>query len=458
MNQNIPSMKKGFFTILLVFGILSSYSQEGAFVNHQSVFNHGANDFKTFEIAGETYLAIANFTENESTELNSTIYRWENDEFQLFQEIATKGASDWEFFTVGNTINLAVANYEDDESNTVNSVIYKWIDSQFVFHQNIETVGAYDFEFFLIEEIPFLAAANQTNGDSSSIPSVIYQWDGEFFQDFQSILTNGATDWKSFTIGNEIYLAIANVLDLNTEIYKWDGSTFVLFQNLGFTLFTTGIESFTIDNNIYLSLSSGSGISDYNSISKLYVWQDSIFVPFQEIATIGAFDWEYFSMNEEHYLVVANYKEGEEDYDVNSEIFHWNGDEFVSFQTIYTHAAVDWEYCEIEGENYLMVAEYKDGENHSIYSRIFRFEENVFVSEKSNNNSILIYPNPTQSILNIEIPDNSHQSQILVEDLKGNILLNEKGSAIDVSLLAKGVYLIQIISQKENYSLRFVKE
>lgn len=456
-------MKKRLTTFLLVFSVaLMSYCQEGAFVSYQSILTEGANDFKTFVIDNDTYLAIACFTNNESEEISSKIYRWENNEFQLFQEIGTKGASDWEFFEIDGNFFLAVANYEDNETKFVNSIIYQWNGSQFNFFQSIPTIGAYDWEFFEIEDIPYLVVANQTDGENNNINSVIYQWDGEVFQEFQSIPCFGATDWESFTVNGNTYLAIANVLDFVTRIYKWNGGDFELYQTLLFTLATTGVESFSIDEQFYLAISSGTGTENYNSISKIFILQDTTFIEFQDLTTAGAFDWEYFTMNDDHFLVVANYKESDENYMQNSEIFKWNGTEFESFQTILTHAAVDWEYCEINGESYLMVAEYKELMNrmyHIIPSRIFRFDEysTVFVQETELNNPISIFPNPAQDAINITITGENGLEEFTVSGTKGKLLIQGNSKRIDISHLPAGNYFLQVNVGQTVYTKSFVK-
>ncbi len=446
-------MKKAVLITLLLFIANYFCGQSEVFLFYQNIFTHGANDFKAFKIDGETYLAVANFQDNNSTEIASIIYRWENLEFIPFQEIATMGASDWAFFDIDDNHYLAVANYQNDVSNEVNSVIYQWNGNQFVFYQNIPTIGAYDWEFFEIDDIPYLIVANQNNGENNYINSVLYQWDGTFFQEFQSIPCLGATDWKSFIINNETYLAIANVLDFSTRVYRWNGTEFVLFQNLLYTLATTGVESFTIDEKQFLAMSSGTGPNDLASTSKIYVWQDSIFTEFQDIETHGAFDWEYFEMNDEHYLVVANYKEAEEDYLQNSEIFKWNGTEFESFQAIETKGAVDWEYFEIENDHFLAVAEYKNFSSrgfHNINSRIFRFEEdaNVFVAESPFGEAFNIFPNPSEDLVNITTPSDHSLVQIKIYTLEGKLILKSNSTPIKITSLNQGQYLLKIVTNK----------
>ena len=164
----------------------------------------------------------------------------------LQQQISTNGAVDWEFFTIGNTSYLAVANYYNDNSNNIPSNIYRFDQtqlpgSQFVLVQQLSTVGAVDWEFFTIYNTSYLAVANYYNGNSYNIPSNIYRFDetqlpGSQFVLVQQISTNAAYDWEFFTIGNTSYLAVANLYN-PSNIYRFDqtqppGSQFVLAQQM----------------------------------------------------------------------------------------------------------------------------------------------------------------------------------------------------------------------------------
>ena len=60
----------------------------------------------------------------------------------------------------------------------------------------------------------------------------------------QSIATNGAFDWEHFTIGSDTYLAVANfrngsTYNLNSKIYKWNGSSFAEVQSIATCLLYT---------------------------------------------------------------------------------------------------------------------------------------------------------------------------------------------------------------------------
>jgi hypothetical protein len=103
--------------------------------------------------------------------------------------------------------------------------------------QSIPTNRGFDWESFTIGTDTFLAVANSTNFITNNIDSKIYKWDGSAFVQYQSILTHAAHDWESFTIGTDTFLAVANfgndsTNNIDSKIYRWDGSGFVEYQSI----------------------------------------------------------------------------------------------------------------------------------------------------------------------------------------------------------------------------------
>jgi hypothetical protein len=66
----------------------------------------------------------------------------------------------------------------------------------------------------------------------------------------------------------------------------------------------------------------------------------------------------------------------------------------------------------------------------------------------SENNAVSIYPNPTQQLLNVVLNQHSGSSTIELFDAFGKKVISEKTTSsstkLDLSKLAKGVYLIRI--------------
>jgi hypothetical protein len=144
-----------------------------------------AIDFEHFVIAGETFLAVANYRAAESCygdfecfnpegaqplistthlpfSVHSHILRKENGVFVRIQNILTRGAMDWEHFVITTTHYLVVANSFDDSisSATTQSTIYSWNGTQFQELQNITTHGAVRWRYFKKDAGHYLAVAN----------------------------------------------------------------------------------------------------------------------------------------------------------------------------------------------------------------------------------------------------------------------------------------------------------
>jgi hypothetical protein len=80
----------------------------------------------------------------------------------------------------------------------------------------------------------------------------------------------------------------------------------------------------------------------------------------------------------------------------------------------------------------------------------------IHSSINNQNSGITIYPNPTNSILNIEVKE---QTQISIINLLGEVLKTETingASKLDVSALNSGVYFIQ--DSKSGKAIKFIKE
>jgi|GEM_PF-1358539 hypothetical protein len=351
------------------------------FSEYQTIETSAAHGLDSFEISGTTYLAVAHLVdENINWEIQSKIYQWNGSTFSLFQSIDTTGAQDFESFVIGADTYLALANKYDGSNYEIDSKIFKWNGSQFSEFQSIPTSGAYDWESFTIGSDTYLALANSNDGSSKNIDSVIYKWDSvqSQFVITQTIATKRAHDWESFEISGETYLAVANNFDdtpndynTNSEIYKWNGSQFSSFQ----TIATTGgsdWKSFTIGSDFYLAVANYYDGTSYSQDSKVYKWDGSQFVEFSSIPTIGASDLEGFTVGEDFYLSIANHRESTSNRLLDSTLHRWNGTEFETVQNFPTKGAISWNQLTIDGETFLAVANYYDNSNYTIDSIIYK--------------------------------------------------------------------------------------
>ncbi|KFW74455.1 Thrombospondin-type laminin G domain and EAR repeat-containing protein, partial [Phalacrocorax carbo] len=279
-------------------------------------------------------------TANRYTPPGSAIYKWTDGKFAPYQNIATYQAQSWKYFTIGKKIFLAVANFEQNDRGQEFSVIYKWSwrKKKFVTYQRITTHSARDWEAFVIEGETFLAVVNHRKGNNHNIDSVIYRWNPRtgLFETNQTIPTSGAYDWEFFTIGPYSFLAVANTFNgTSTKIY-----------------------------------------------SHIYIWLSGSFQLFQSILTFGAADWEVFHIGDRVFLAVANshsYDSGmpapSNFYAINSSIYELNitAQMFVKFQDLVTYSALDWEFFSVGDDSFLVVANSFNGFTFSVNSIIYRY-------------------------------------------------------------------------------------
>ncbi|CAG2237657.1 Thrombospondin-type laminin G domain and EAR repeat-containing protein [Mytilus edulis] len=195
-------------------------------------------------------------------------------------------------------------------SQDVESVIYKWNPSSQLFEefQSIMTTGAYDWTYFTVEGYHFLALAQAFNGITTLFESRIYVFQKNGFYLFQTMETNGATDWEFFTISGSAFLIVANAYNYGPQNFK--------------------------NKNTYLT----------NSVLYRLNIDKKGFERFQVFSTYSAVDWEFFSIDDNSYLIVSNAQNGGNEEEQLTTIYRWQGmDKFVPVHKMSTLPNTDWE-------------------------------------------------------------------------------------------------------------------
>ncbi|XP_035533233.1 thrombospondin-type laminin G domain and EAR repeat-containing protein-like [Morone saxatilis] len=321
-------------------------------------------DVEVFSIPSEgLFMAAA----NRDSRPGSGIYKWRNGSFQLYQNISTQEARAWKHFTIDDKIFLVVANSKEAEPEL--SVIYRWNQRQrrFLRHQTLETHSALDWEAFQIHNHSFLVVANHRRDSNHNIHSVIYRWNPntKLFEVNQTLSTSGAYDWEFFSIGPYHFLVVANTFDgqtttISSTVYVWLNGCFQTFQSIP-TVGATDWEAFQIDGRFFLAVANSQKFSDrgpslYSINSTVYELNTltQTFIHFQDILTHSAVDWEFFTIGEEKFLVVANSHDGSS-YSLNSVVFRWQGSEgFVQVHSLLTSGCRDWEHFSTDEGSFLI--------------------------------------------------------------------------------------------------------
>ncbi|XP_031414884.1 thrombospondin-type laminin G domain and EAR repeat-containing protein isoform X3 [Clupea harengus] len=354
--------------------------------DHQDIFTSSETyDIEVFQVPSMgLFAAMA----HHSSRPGSGIYRWTDGRFQLYQNISTCEAVAWKHFIVGRKVFLAVSNSKGlVEGAPEVSVIYKWSFKKlkFVRYQTLETYSARDWEAFQINNESFLAVANHRKADGNhNINSVIYKWNPgtKAFEVNQTLLTSGAYDWEFFTIGPYHFLAVANAFDglstyIDSTIYIWLRGTFQPFQTIR-TLGATDWEMFRIGDRYFLAVANGHML--YDRRPSLYAINSTIyeldmvtqmFITFQNIGTYSAVDWEFFTIGDEKFLVVANSYDGTT-YSLNSVIYRWQGYEgFIPVHRLPTIGCSDWEFFSSSEGSYLIYSSARQP-----LSKVFKLKTN----------------------------------------------------------------------------------
>ena len=211
-----------------------------------------------------------------------------------------------------------------------------------------------------------------------------------FFEKVQDLPTRGALDVEHFTIDGSLFLAFANYhgdikkYKTSSMIYKMDNSTgrLSLYQ----TLQTRGafdLEYFSIANKHFLAVANHYDGTTYRLDSTVYQWNGKLFVDFQKLSTNGANHFTYFKINGEKYLAVANYNDGSTR-STKSVIYKWSSGKFNRFQDISTEGALGCTAFVINGDTFIAFANYYNSQHkYSVQSTVFKWSGGHFVKLQS---------------------------------------------------------------------------
>ena len=210
-----------------------------------------------------------------------------------------------------------------------------------------------------------------------------------FFEKVQELPTRGAVDVEHFTIDGSLFLAFANhhgdikKHKTGSMIYKMDNSTgrLSLYQTLQ-TIGAYDLEYFSIANKHFLAVANYYD-GTHRLDSTVYQWNGKLFVDFQKLSTNRASHFTYFKMLGERYLAVANNHDGST-YSIKSVIYKWSSGKFNRFQDIPTEGAFGCTAFVINGDTFIAFANrYNSQHKHSVQSTVFKWSGAHFVKQQS---------------------------------------------------------------------------
>ena len=135
-------------------------------------------------------------------------------------------------------------------------------------------------EFFKSNGDIFLAFANHHNGNTYNLESFIYKWNGSKFVLFQSIPTRGASALYPFVVCGQMFVAAVNFYDENvqrysttSDVYQFTGGHLIKRREIP-TEAALAVTAFEFKNQFYVVIVSYySEIENKHTInSKLFKW------------------------------------------------------------------------------------------------------------------------------------------------------------------------------------------
>ena len=160
------------------------------------------------------------------------------------------------------------------------------------------------------------------------------------------------------------------------------------------------VKLFSIDDDLFLVFANYRGDnSGPQAKSVVYKMENKRFILIQTLSTHGAHAIEYFKIDGVHYMAIANL------FDDSSVIYKWSTDKFEEFQVISTNFPTGLKYFTIEGDHYLASS------TSAIDTSVYKWQHGRFVKYQNiptdgaeacdsiviANGTFLVYPNHHQS-------------------------------------------------------------
>lgn len=231
----------------------------------------------------------------------------------------------------------------------------------------VRTSGARAVEPFQLDGLSLLAVPQlavdvpgspaDMNGGDSDTDLLLLRRNGNEYTPWQTLPAPGGEDAEFFRIGDRAFLAVASIRSgkgpyeyaTDSRVFEWTGERFEPFQSFsGFA--AKQWRHFEIDDRHFLALAQGVVFPDTpNRPSEIFVWDGESFVPFQTIPSQWAYNWHSFTMDGQSYLAHA-------DNVSPSNLYRWDGARFLLAQQLAEAHGRAFADFRADGETYLLVA------------------------------------------------------------------------------------------------------
>lgn len=173
---------------------------------------------------------------------------------------------------------------------------------------------------------------------------------------------------------------------------------------------------------------------------------------------------------------IPNYQNSPNDYDAVVVVF--SAQDFLSdnFLKGFHYSSVVNEFEDPDSEYnamYDVVFPYQNGSDHPVYGRRqlnpyhasyknMNFKTRLFDEVLAIDGTALfdigLYPNPTNGVINLALPDSMNPLSISVFNVQGSLVTQSTTSTIDLSLLQTGMYFTKVITNKGSQTIKVIKE
>jgi len=363
---------------------------------YQPFTTQGGRHSEFFDIEGNKYLTIANYSNDSTYMVDSDVYKWNvtTKQFDIYQSLPTTGCTSINHFTKDSENYIFVNNSESPYSK-----LYKWdttvtTGANFKEYQSfISPDTSYSSNNFTIDGDDYLIITNYGTSSDYHKSADLYKWDDSYVVSAtitggyvlqQNIPTSGCMNVSEFNINGVDYLFVNQYMNnqntpMDSKLYKWDSTYvtgilttggFIEYSSLGLSAGNGNFinsEFFTIDNENYLMCVVGAfGNNDLQDV-RLYKWNSSYlqFDIHQTLPATGCVSINYFEMDNKPYVILNNEKHLM-NYNVYSTAYTWDYevDKFVKIQAFNTEGNVHSTEFEIDNEHYLMINNTRNSGNY----------------------------------------------------------------------------------------------
>ena len=310
--------------------------------------------------------------------------------------------------------------------------------------------GTFDISFNLGNGIIYDAAP-----ENSGVYIIAIQDDGKIiiggqFSSYNGVscnniarLNNDGTFDVSFNIGNGVVLDVAPELGIVSNVTIQDNGKIIIGGSFSSYngIYCRGILRLNNDGNLDSSFNFNinTAFGNYSTLNLI----NSAIQNDAKIIIVGDF---YDSINNttNHNILRLN-SDGTIDTTFNSGI----GCNGVIYNT------------SIQSDGKIIIGGFFTSYNGTGRNRIARINgDNTLETSIVEKNSIVIYPNPVNNLLQIQTPNNTTITSSKIIDISGKLIIEQKtnSNTVNTETLSKGFYILEVISGKDKFVSKFIKE